>query len=119
MLASSFATERRIPAHDTPRILICVTDPERRHALARALRDTGYEVDEARGERSEADDLEAESGDYDLVLRDMAQGARGTVQTLLLPDPFDVVEIEMLVLDLLGWDGPPTVRRLPVWAVTS
>ena len=119
MLASSLATERRRPAHDTPRILICVEDPERRKALSQALRDTGYDVDEAQGERGQEDDLDAESGDYDLVLQDMARGARGTVQTLLLPDPFDVVEIEMLVLDLLGWDGPPTVRRLPVWAVTS
>jgi len=30
---------------------------------------------------------------------------------------FDVVEIEMAVLDLLAWEGPPTVRRAPVWTV--
>jgi hypothetical protein len=22
----------------------------------------------------------------------------------------------MSVLDLLGWDGPPTLRRVPVWS---
>jgi CheY-like chemotaxis protein len=115
MLASSLSADRPGTSHDTPRILVCVEDEERRAALARALRDTGYEVDEATDE----DIQDPDAGDYDLVLRDMARGARGSTPTLLLPDPFDVVEIEMLVLDLLGWDGPPTVRRMPVWAVTS
>lgn len=113
MLASSTAAHHPASTHDTPRILVCVEDEEKRASLARALRDTGYDVDEA----TDAAMQDPEPGDYDLVLRDMAQGARGTAPTLLLPDPFDVVEIEMLVLDLLGWDGPPTVRRMPVWAV--
>ncbi len=115
MLASSTVADRPGTSHDTPRLLICVEDEEKRATLVRALRDTGYQVDEA----TDAGTCDPDSGDYDLVLRDMAKGARGTAPTLLLPDPFDVVEIEMLVLDLLGWDGPPTVRRMPVWAVTS
>ncbi len=115
MLAPSTVTELRASVHDPPRILVSVRDEERRAALARALRDTGYDVTESTDPAHDVDDC-------DLVLADApiepANGA-GAAPTILLSEAFDVVEIEMLVLDVLGWDGPPTVRRMPVWAVTS
>jgi hypothetical protein len=100
---------------DTPRLLVCVADARRRAALTSALRDTGYEVDERPEPLASGDGLDG----YDLVLQEVAEAVHGTVPTLLLPDPFEVVEVEMLVLDLLGWDGPPTVRRVPTFAITA
>jgi CheY-like chemotaxis protein len=116
MLAQSTVAELRGSAHDPPRILVSVEDGEQRAALASALRDTGYEVAEVADPGCAGD---ADPADFDLVLADRDPGAPGAVPTMLLPDAFDVVEVEMLVLDVLGWDGPPTLRRVPVWAVTS
>jgi hypothetical protein len=116
MLAQSTVAELRGSAHDPPRILVSVEDGEQREALASALRDTGYEVTAVADPGGAGD---ADPADYDLVLADGARGAPSAVPTMLLPHAFDVVEIEMLVLDVLGWDGPPTLRRMPVWAVTS
>ncbi len=112
MLAQSTIAELRGSVHDPPRILVCVQDDEPRVALVRALRDTGYDV-------SESADPAADDDSHDLVLTDVPRDAPGVAPTILLAEAFDVVEIEMLVLDLLGWDGPPTVRRMPVWAVTG
>jgi hypothetical protein len=95
---------------EPPRIRLDVADDTRRMALAEALRDTGYEV-------VERTDDGPEDEDFDLVVADGVPSP-GSIPTLLLPDPFDVVEIELLVLDLLGWDGPPTLRRVPVAATT-
>jgi hypothetical protein len=112
MISRSAITELRGSVHDPPRLLVSVADEEQRAALSRALRDTGYDV-------TETPDPDCDDDSYDLVLADRGREAPGAAPTILLPDGFDVVEIEMLVLDVLGWDGPPTVRRMPVWAVTS
>jgi len=97
--------------HDPPRILIDLADDARRAALATALRDTGYVVAES------TDDAPRDDG-YDLVVADGHRPVDGPIPTLLVPEPFDVVEIEMSILDLLAWDGPPTLRRVPLWAWT-
>ncbi len=111
MLARSAIVELRGSVHDPPRILVCVEDEEPRAALVRALRDTGYDV-------TESTDPVADDDSHDLVLTDAPRETPGVAPTILLAEAFDVVEIEMLVLDVLGWDGPPTVRRMPVWAIT-
>ena len=101
---------RTFASHDPPRILVAVADDEQRQALATALRDTGYVVAELR-----QDDPCAGEG-YDLVLADMDRAAEAAGPALLLSHPFDVAEVETIVLDLLGWDGPATLRRVPLWA---
>jgi hypothetical protein len=116
MLAPSTIAELRSSLHDPPRILLSVEDEEQRAALSTALRDTGYDVTESTDPDSAR---EADSGGYDLILADMAGCTRSSAPTMILPDAFDVVEVEMLVLDVLGWDGPPTVRRMPVWQATT
>jgi CheY-like chemotaxis protein len=111
MLAQKRLSEPSYPTHEPPRILLLVDDGEKRGLLAAALRDTGYEVVQS------TDDACDERADYDLILADGDHPVPGPVPTLLLPKSFDVVDIEMAVLDLLAWDGPPTVRRAPVWTV--
>jgi hypothetical protein len=105
----------RLWTHDPPRILLFVGDDEKRSTLASALRDTGYEVFET----PKWTDDEAERVEYDLIVADGDRPLPGPTPTLLLPEPFDVVEVEMTLLDLLGWDGPPTVRRAPIWSAVS
>jgi hypothetical protein len=112
MLARSTIAELRGSVHDPPRILVCVQDEEPRAALVQALRDTGYDI-------TQRTDPASDDDSYDLVLTDTPREAPGVAPTILLSEAFDVVEIEMLVLDVLGWDGPPTVRRMPVWAITG
>ena len=97
--------------HDVPRILLDVRDDAKRSALATALRDTGYHVVER------TDDAPLDE-DFDLVVAGASRALGGPIPTLLVPEPFDVVDLEMAILDLLGWDGPPTLRRVPVWAAT-
>lgn len=115
MLARSTIAELRGSVHDPPRILVCVQDEEPRAALVRALLDTGYDVTHVTDCMQPASDDDS----YNLVLTDAPRDAPGVAPTILLSDAFDVVEIEMLVLDVLGWDGPPTVRRMPVWAISG
>lgn len=114
MFAAHLAAEHH-GSVDPPRILVAVLDADNRAALVKALRDTGYQVVEA----GDSGDYEASPDDYELVLADLARVRDGSVPTLLVPDPFDLDAIETLVLDWLGWDGPPTLRRLPAWALPS
>ncbi len=106
------ATHARPATADPPRILVAVDDPRQRTALVAALRDTGYDVLEAPPGHPARDAAPSRRA-FDLVLADMTAAREGEVPTLLVSDPCDVVSIEMLVLDLLGWDGPPTLRRIP------
>jgi CheY-like chemotaxis protein len=102
---------------DAPRILVAVADANHREALVAALRDTGYEVVETETDESSA--CAPVPPDFDLVIADTARDQDDSVPTLFVPEPFDVVQVEMLVLDLLGWDGPPTLRRVPTMMLDS
>ena len=95
-------------AQEAPRILLVISDDVRRDALASALRDTGYVVVTS-STPAHADDS------FDLVVSDSAAALDTSVPTLFVHPGFDVIDVEMSVLDLLAWDGPPTVRRMPVW----
>ena len=97
-------------AQDPPRILLVITDDVRRDALATALRETGYKVVTTSTDARVADDS------FDLVVSDTGGSLDTAVPTLLVRKGFDVIDVEMSVLDLLGWDGPPTLRRVPVWS---
>jgi CheY-like chemotaxis protein len=119
MLAPSAIEEVRSSLHDPPRILVSVEDEAQRAALARALRDTGYDVTESTDPDGTAGAEGAGGDGFDLVLADTARCRRSSTPTVILSESFDIVEIEMLVLDVLGWDGPPTVRRMPAWQVTT
>ena len=96
-------------AQDPPRILLVIADDVRRDALATALRDTGYQVVTSATAAHPADDS------FDLAIADAPGSLDTAVPTLLVGRGFDVIDVEMSVLDLLGWDGPPTLRRVPVW----
>jgi hypothetical protein len=96
-------------AQEPPRILLAIADDVRRGFLAAALRETGYHVIET------SLDAHAADGVIDLIVTDGPAALDGPVPTLVVGVGFDVIDVEMSVLDLLGWDGPPTLRRVPVW----
>jgi hypothetical protein len=96
-------------AHDPPRILLVIADDIRRGFLATALRETGYQVVETSTEAHAADDS------FDLVVASSPRSLDAAVPTLVVGEGFDVLDVEMSVLDILAWDGPPTLRRVPVW----
>jgi hypothetical protein len=86
-----------------------ITDDIRRGFLAIALRETGYLVVTTDTSAHAADES------FDLVVSDMPMPPDAEVPTLLISQGFDVLDVEMSIHELLGWDGPPTLRRVPVW----
>jgi len=95
--------------HDCPRILLVIKDDIRRGFLAIALRETGYLVVTTDTSAHAADET------FDLVVSDRPVSLDAAVPTLLVSEGFDVLDVEMSIHDLLGWDGPPTLRRVPLW----
>ena len=100
-------------AQEPPRILLVIEDDVRRDALATALRDTGYLV------VTSSTPCHSSSEGFDLAVSDSAGSLDSDIPTLFVSPGFDVIDVEMSVLDLLAWDGPPTVRRMPNWSDLS